>query len=47
MVSTVNSWSREAGRADVGKGKCSDESGVATIPRDAVDRKLAFGYASR
>jgi hypothetical protein len=41
VISIVDPWSREVGRADVGKAGedgCSDESGVAAIPRDELVR---------
>jgi hypothetical protein len=41
VISIVDSWSREVGRADVdkaGEGGCSIGSGVATIPRDEIVR---------
>ncbi len=44
VISIVDSWSRDVGRADVGKageGGCSNGSGVATIPRDELVR-IAF-----
>lgn len=46
VISIVDPWSRELGRADVGKageGGCSNESGVATIPRD----ELALAFEGR
>jgi hypothetical protein len=39
VISIVDPWSREVGHADVGKAGedgCSNESGVATIPRDEL-----------
>lgn len=41
VISIVDPWSREVGRADVdkaGEDGCSDGSGVATIPWDELFR---------
>jgi len=41
VISIVDSWSREVGRADAGKAGedgCSNGSGVTTIPRDELAR---------